>query len=153
MTAPGSLQDLLDHQAIAELRARYCWCLDTKRWDELRRLFTDDLDIDVGTLRFSSADEYIAAARERTAGATTVHSCSMPQIEIAGDTATGIWAMSDIVDRGPGPWPDGLAGFRGHGYYHDTYKREADGWRIASVRLERLRFAAVPEGGDAPGNA
>jgi hypothetical protein len=143
MSIPATTQDLLDRVAIEELKARYCRCLDQKRWDELRRVFTDDLSIDVGTIRCSSADEFVAQARERTLGATTVHQCTMPELQINGDTATGIWAMTDVVRRGPGQSPDGLAAFRGYGHYYEEYQRTADGWRISSVRVERLRLDVI----------
>jgi hypothetical protein len=146
MATATTLQHLLDRQAIEELKARYCRCLDQKRWDEFRQVFTDDLVIDVGTLQCNGADDYIATARQRTAGATTVHQCSMPEIEIDGDRATGIWAMTDVVRRGPERAPDGLVAFHGYGHYYEQYRRTADGWRIASVRVERLRLDVVRAG-------
>jgi hypothetical protein len=30
----------------------------------------------------------------------------------------------------------------GYGHYHETYVRLADGWRIKSIRLSRLRVDA-----------
>ncbi|POY23261.1 hypothetical protein C3469_22450, partial [Mycobacterium kansasii] len=33
---------LWEMEAIKQLKARYCRYLDTKRWDDWRRLFTDD---------------------------------------------------------------------------------------------------------------
>jgi hypothetical protein len=144
MSAADPLQRLLDRQAIEELKAKYCRCLDQKRWDEFRAIFTDDASIDVGTIRCTSADEFVAAARERTQGATTVHQCTMPEVEVGADTATGIWAMTDLVQRAPGPWPDGLAGFHGYGHYYEEYRRTPDGWRIASVRVQRLRLDVIP---------
>jgi hypothetical protein len=30
-------------------------------------------------------------------------------------------------------------GFQGYGHYHERYVREDGAWRIASIRLERLR--------------
>ncbi len=144
MADPTTLQLLLDRCAIEELKARYCRCIDSKRWDELRAVFTDDLVIDVGTLRSAGADEYVAMVRERTLGATTVHQCMMPELDIGTDAATGIWAMTDVVQRGPAAVAaDGIAEFHGYGHYHEEYRRTADGWRIASVRVERLRLDVV----------
>src|SRR5262249_20521966 len=140
VTAPTNLEQLLDHHAIIELRARYCRCLDHKLWDEFRQLFSDVVDIDVGTLQATDPDDFVAQVRERTAGATTVHQCTMPEVEIADDTATAVWAMSDVVERGPGDWPDGLKAFHGYGHYRDGYRRTERGWRFVSIRVERLRL-------------
>ncbi|MBC8188544.1 MAG: nuclear transport factor 2 family protein, partial [Proteobacteria bacterium] len=61
----------------------------------------------------------------------TVHHGHMPEIEITGpDTASGIWSMVDIVQLG--------AGFKGYGHYHDEYRKQEGGWRIARMRLTRL---------------
>jgi len=149
MTALSPLQQVLDHIAITELRAKYCRFLDHKLWPQFRDLFTDDVDVDVGTLRCVGADEFVRSVRERTEGATTIHQCSMPELEIGDDAASGIWAMTDVVQRGPGPWPDGFAAFHGFGHYFEGYRRTPDGWRIASVRVERLRLEAITESGQA----
>src|SRR3546814_16334579 len=69
-------------------------------------------------------------------GTITVHSGSMPEIEIASaDEARGRWSMHDriwVTDAVRCPLPFGE--LRGWGYYHETYRRTADGWRIASTR-------------------
>ena len=39
-----------DRSAIAEIMARYCHCIDLKRWDELQTLFADDCKLDFGKL-------------------------------------------------------------------------------------------------------
>jgi hypothetical protein len=57
----------------------------------------------------------------------------MPEIELhGGGRATGVWAMTDDVVRAGLRW-------RGAGHYHDEYRKEANGWRIASSELVRLR--------------
>ena len=46
---------------------------------------------------------------------------------------SGIWAMQDIVENNE-------VRALGHGHYHETYRKEADGqWRFASTHLTRLR--------------
>ena len=57
-------------------------------------------------------------------------------------TATGIWALHDIVI-----WPGGMR-LDGFGHYHETYAKSDDGWRIASSKLTRLHADfVVPEAG------
>ena len=58
-------------------------------------------------------------------GVVTMHVASHPEIEVDGDTSTGSWAFEDTVIV-----PDFKVSIRGAGYYHDTYRRDADGaWR------------------------
>jgi hypothetical protein len=66
---------------------------------------------------------------------TTVHHGHMPEIELTSlDTASGIWAMEDIVE-----WPDGRF-LRGYGHYHETYRKIDGAWKIASLHLTRTRM-------------
>lgn len=80
----------------------------------------------------------VKAVSGMLSGARTIHHGHTPEIEITGaDHASGIWAMRDTVDFAP----EGEAsrGIRGAGWYHEQYEREDGAWRIASMRLERLR--------------
>ena len=64
------------------------------------------------------ADEFITLLRETLDGAVTVHQGHMPEIELtSATTATGIWALNDIVIC-----PDGMR-LDGYGHYHETYER------------------------------
>ncbi len=131
--------------AIQQLKARYFRAIDTKDWDLLATVFTEDVAIDVtddveGGEPYTGRDTFVRTVSRILADAVTVHHGHMPEIELTGpDTATGTWAMEDDVDWGPGP--DGAPRrFRGAGHYHETYARGADGaWRISSLRLARLR--------------
>ncbi len=137
MTAPAD-----DIEDIKRVKARYFRCLDTKDWPGLRAVFTDDLVADsteAGGQVVTGADAFIAFLQEVLADATTVHQGHMPEIELtSASTATGIWALHDIVI-----WPTGLR-LDGHGHYHETYERTPDGWRIASMRLTRLHRSVEP---------
>ena len=74
------------------------------------------------------------------AGVVTVHHGHMPLIQILSPTtASGIWAMEDLLIWPKGRRPDGVAGrVHGYGHYHETYSRESAGWRIKTLRLTRL---------------
>ncbi len=124
-------------EAIRKLKARYFRCMDSKDWDGLANCFTEDLVADFrggpGDL-VEGRDQYMEYISAMLAEATTVHHGHMPEIEFTGEnTAEGIWAMDDIVEL-PG------ISLRGWGHYHEIYRRETDGWRIASTRLTRLRL-------------
>ena len=128
---------LAEIEAIQQLKARYFRLLDTKQWEAWREVFSDDFTADVEsggvhpTLHFASADELVASNRKILASAVTVHHGHMPEITLTGpDTATGVWAMMDIVKLG--------AGFRGYGHYHEEYVKQAGRWRIRRMRLTRL---------------
>lgn len=137
-----------DIEDIKRLKARYFRCLDTKDWPGLREVFTDDLVADsteAGGQVVAGADAFIAFLQEVLAGATTVHQGHMPEIELTSPTtATGIWALHDIVI-----WPGGLR-LDGHGHYHETYTKTDAGWRIATSRLTRLHTDFRPAPGTHP---
>ena len=125
-----------DLEAIRQLKARYFRTMDTKDWDGMRQVFSDDVVIDTteaGGDVVGGADAFIAFLREVIGDAVTVHQGHMPEIELTSDTtASGIWALHDIVI-----WPTGIR-LDGYGHYHETYEKGDDGWRIASSKLTRL---------------
>ncbi len=125
-----------DLEAIRQLKARYFRTMDTKDWDSMRQVFTDGVVIDTseaGGGVVTGADDFIAFLRQVLGEAVTVHQGHMPEIELtSATTATGVWALHDIVIFPGGPRLDG------YGHYHETYEKLADGWRIASSKLTRL---------------
>ena len=135
-----------DIEAIRQLKARYFRTLDTKDWDGMRQVFSDDVVMDTtaaGGSRIEGADEFMAFLRATLEGTVTVHQGHMPEIDLTSDTtANGIWALHDIVI-----WPNGMR-LDGFGHYHETYEKGADGWRIASSTLTRVHTDfQVPEEG------
>jgi hypothetical protein len=140
---PMDAATLAEIEAIKQLKARYFRLLDTKQWDAWREVFSDDFtaEVDGGsahpTVRFASPEEMVARNRKILAEAPTVHHGHMPEITVTGpDSATGIWAMMDIVKLG--------AGFRGYGHYHEEYVKRAGRWQIRRLKLTRL--ALMPLG-------
>lgn len=125
-----------DIEAIKQLKARYFRTLDSKDWAGYRQVFTDDVVIDTtgsGGELITGADAFLAYIRETLAGTTTVHHGHMPEITLTSETtATGIWALQDIVI-----WPGGMR-LDGYGHYYETYEKGEDGWRIATSKLTRL---------------
>ncbi len=122
---PGAAETeaLTDMEKIKLLKARYCRFVDTKRWQDLRGLFTENARFEgLGSVP-SGADltTFINGISSRFRDATSVHHCHMPEIALTGrDTARGIWAMMDYVQ-----WPEGFEvrevpghpGFYGYGHY------------------------------------
>ena len=144
---------LVDIFAIQQLKARYFRLMDTKQWDAMRTLFTDDMCFyydsamlpTVTEPRNRSADEFIASVSRLLATAVTVHHGHTVEIDLTGErTATGIWAMFDRVEG----THDGRF-FEGQGHYHERYEKGEDQrWRIKELRLTRLRYAPMPQSRD-----
>ena len=135
----AAVQRLLDRAAIEELKARYFRFVDLQRWDDLAPLFTGTAHLDIAETHAEGRDAIVDLIRTALAGVRTVHHGQMPEITFHdGDTATGVWSMFDMVE-----WP-GEPVRVGFGHYYEEYVREDGAWRIARLRLERLRLDAVP---------
>jgi uncharacterized protein (TIGR02246 family) len=136
----------MDHvESIRQLKARYFRTMDTKDWDGMRRVFADDVVMDTtasGGGVIEGADDVMAFLRETLGDVVTVHHGHMPEIELTSDTtATGVWALHDILI-----WPDGTR-MDGYGHYHEEYVLGDDGWRIARSTLTRLHMdVRAPDG-------
>jgi hypothetical protein len=134
-----------DIEAIKQLKARYFRTMDTKRWEDMRRLFSDDVTVDTtasGGGVITGADEFMTFLRDTLADVTTIHHGHMPEIDLTSPTtATGVWALQDIL-----LWPNGMR-MEGYGHYHETYEKNGGEWRIASSTLTRLHMDFTgPEG-------
>jgi hypothetical protein len=134
-------------QDITELKARYFRCMDEKDWPGLEAVFAPDLVADfrdsTGTrdesLLTEGAARYVANLAPILQNITTTHHGHMPEIEITSpSTATGIWAMEDLLwvqEGAPVPYKT----LRGWGHYHETYVKRDGRWMIKTIRLSRLR--------------
>ena len=136
-----------DIEQIKQLKARYFRLLDTKDWDSLADLFTEDCEHVLPSEAPRPPqrnDEYLAGLRANLADGVTVHHGHMPEITLLGSwEASGIWAMFDYVDvdRDTG----GPLRLQGYGHYFETYRKCADGaWRISSKRNVRIRVDVAP---------
>lgn len=153
------LEELLEKEAIKDLKARYFRHLDTKNWDEWRKVFTDDVHVRVDLTASklneqglpsdnpSGVDDFVATNSARLADYVTVHHGHMPEITIIDESsAKGIWAMEDIVEA-----PGNERVMKGYGHYHEEYRKVDGKWRIAQLYLKRLRVDYI--GGPAPTDA
>jgi SnoaL-like domain len=139
---------LEDVEAIKQVKARYFRLMDTKDWDGLAGVFTDDVVMDItseGMGLVTNVAEYMPFLIGVLGDVTTVHHGHMPEIELtSATTARAIWAFEDELW-----WPEGapLRYMHGYGHYHETYEKSADGWRIKTMtitRLQRLVETAPP---------
>ncbi len=138
-----TVEQLAAIEAIKVLKARYFRFVDTKAWDDFETLFTPDATLVIAEAR---PEPFTPRAltdllRAHYGRCVTVHHGHMPEITIDGpDRASGIWAMDDqrffAADDPSAPFAAAI----GAGHYHETYALTAGGWRIASLRLTRLRL-------------
>jgi SnoaL-like domain len=140
----GSLEKLLDVEAIRAVKARYCRMLDTKDWDGFAALFTDDAVMDVsqdtGNPPITGVPALLNQVKFAVTNAATSHQVHTPEITLTGpNTAEGVWAMQDRVvwQAGTSPVP-GVASITGYGQYHEHYRLEGGLWKIAALKLTRF---------------
>ncbi|MET0902115.1 MAG: nuclear transport factor 2 family protein [Acidimicrobiales bacterium] len=127
-----------DVEAIKQLKARYFRTMDTKQWDQMRAVFTDEVVMDTtasGGGIVTGADEFMSFLRDALGDVITVHHGHTPEIEVTSPTtAVGIWALQDLLI-----WPSGMR-LEGYGHYHESYAKVDGEWRIASSTLTRLHM-------------
>jgi hypothetical protein len=138
--------DLATLEEIRQVKYRYLRCVDTKLWDEIGDTFTADATVDYGTraygkpLKLAGRDEIVAFFRTTLGpGILTVHAAGQPEITVDGDVATGIWSFQDTVIA-----TEYDVVISGAAFYHDRYRREADGrWRISHTGYVRTYEAMM----------
>lgn len=133
-----------DVEAIKRLKARYFRLMDTKDWAGFREVFTNDVVVDVsgdGGGVHEGVDSFLEMLEPTLRDVVTVHHGHTPEIELTSPTtATGTWAMEDML-RFPESAP--ISELHGYGHYHESYEKVDGEWRIASLRLTRLRLDIV----------
>jgi len=145
-----SLEGLRSLEEIRQVKYRSLRCVDLKLWDEIGDVFTEDADLDYGTVAYGKPLQIVgrpgivAFFRTKLGPDTlTSHSAGQPEITVDGDgisdRATGIWQVRDTV----------LATrhrmlITGATFHHDRYERGSDGrWRVAGTRCVRNYEAMV----------
>ena len=138
MLAMGDLED------IKRVKYRYLRALDTKHWDEYADTMTEDVVGDYGSSlgeehHFTDRDSLVEYMRtSMPANIVTEHRVTHPEITVDGDEATGIWYLQDRVI---------VAEFDfmliGAAFYHDQYRRTADGWKISATGYKRTYDATM----------
>jgi hypothetical protein len=135
-----SLEGLRSLEEIRQVKYRCLRCVDLKLWNEIGDVFTEDADLDYGTIAYGKPLEIAGRAGIVTFFRTklgpdtlTSHTAGQPEITLDSDTAAGIWQIQDTV----------LATrhrmlITGAAFHYDRYLRGPDGrWRIAHTRCVR----------------
>jgi hypothetical protein len=139
----NDLDKLLAIEEIKKLKARYFRCVDTKDWEGFKAVFTPealfDISQDVPGCILTGPESIAATVSAPLTGCVSVHHGHSPEIELTSDTtATGIWAMEDMLR-----WDQDSAypnqTLHGYGHYFETYERLRGRWLIKKMKLQRLR--------------
>ncbi len=140
---------------IRQLKASYCRFLDTKDVTSWRDVFTTDvvvtLDMAVSTggadpqtaPPLEGVESFVPMVMGGLENVATMHHCHTPEITLtSATTATGIWAMEDLLVFGDG------RELHGAGHYHETYEKRDGSWRIKSLHLTRTILKMSGSDGD-----
>jgi ketosteroid isomerase-like protein len=127
------IRRLEDIEAIRALKARYAYLCDTGYDpDKLAALFTED-----GVWESDKFGRHVgrAAIREFFAGTSSsitfaMHYMTNPEIEVAGDDASGRWHLFQACTFAENNTP-----IWGSGRYFERYRRTDEGWRFRHLTL------------------
>src|SRR5262245_22773020 len=129
--------DLVEIELIKRLKYRYMRCLDQKLWDEMAGCLTEDAvaAYSGGKYTFEGRAAILEFFRQAMGSTSFLssHRVHHPEIDLTSETtATGIWALEDIV-------VDASRDFslRGAAFYTDDYVKQAGRWRIARTAYKR----------------
>ncbi len=133
-----------DLEAIKRVKYRYLRALDTKHWADFADTLTDDVVGDYGSSlgqehHFTNRNTLVEYMRNAMPeNVITEHRVTHPEITVDGDEASGIWYLQDRVI---------VAEFDfmliGAAFYHDEYRKTADGWKISATGYKRTYDATL----------
>lgn len=138
------LTRLLALEDIKLLRAKYCRSIDSHNFDRLYDVLTEDFLLDMSpTGKVLGTEVKPISGRETVIGMMhkafaplemLLHIVTIPEIEFQDEThATGVWRQETFIKETRADLPGlGLA----YATVFDTYRKEPEGWRIASVKVE-----------------
>lgn len=130
----SAAEDLLDLEHIRALKYRYFRCVDTKDWAGIADCFVPEATASYPQRACADRDEIVAFLSEAMVpDLVTMHHGHHPEIELAGDTATGTWYLHDKVFL-----PDLDFALEGAALYTDRYVRTPDGWLMTHTGYERV---------------
>jgi uncharacterized protein (TIGR02246 family) len=137
-------EDLVEIEAIKQVKYRYLRAVDTRDWDLLATTLTDDATsaYSSGKLSYEGRDAIIAFLRESMPekDMLTSHKVHHPEIELTGpDTADARWGLEDVVII-----LSAALTLRGAAYYEDKMRKVDGQWRIAHTGYRRLYEEMTP---------
>ena len=129
------LQELSDRQEIVDVITRYTRAVDTRSWDDLATVFTDDAVLDYSPVGgpVGPPAEVVPWLAHALAGFDRhQHLIGQVSIALGGDTAR---ATAYFTNPMVALAPDGTETlWEVGGYYHHDLVRTPDGWRSRGIR-------------------
>lgn len=137
-----SLQEISDRMEIQDLLTSYSHAIDSRNWDELDNVFTEDAHIDYSEMggsagSLSETKEFLAKAMPGFS--SFQHLVATTKLDFEGnDLARGktICHNPMVVDKGEGKTHVFFCGL----WYRDVFVRTVDGWRIKERYEEKSFF-------------
>jgi hypothetical protein len=124
------LQELSDRQEIVDLITRYTRAVDTRSWDELDEVFTEDAVLDYSPVGGPADVPAVVKpwiAQGLAGFERYQHIIGQVSIELSGDEAR---ATAYFTNPMVSVNPDGSEGlWEVGGYYRHELRRTAEGWR------------------------
>ena len=140
-----SLEEISDRMEIQDLMVAYSHAIDTRDWDALDDVFTEDAFIDYSAMGGSAGDlkttkEFLAKAMANFAGFQ--HMVATSKVTLRGDEADGrtICHNPMVIDKGDGDTHVFFCGL----WYRDRFVRTPAGWRIRERVEEKCYFHNLP---------
>lgn len=144
-----TVQDLLEIEAIKQLKYAYMRCVDKKLWDEMTTLFVPEAtcSYSAGHYTYEGRDAIVAWLRKGMdkPGFHSTHSVHHPEIRLHGPAeATGVWKLEDyVLDT------DYDIVISGAAFYEDRYVKRDGRWLILHTGYERI-FEQIEKRRDRP---
>ena len=137
-----SLQEISDRMEIQDLLTAYSYAIDTRNWDALDDVFTEDAHIDYKEMGGSAGN--LAETKDFLIKAMPMfssfqHMVATTKLEFDGDDlAHGktICHNPMVIDKGDEPPHVFFCGL----WYRDTFVRTPAGWRIKDRYEEKSYF-------------
>ena len=142
-TLEERVQELEDIRAIEKLQLCYWDYMDSKNWDEYRKLFADDfrfINTAIDDNTQSDAEAFVQSIKDlfENPAITSSHHGHQHYIEITGPTtAIARWALEDNLYNA-----ETGSEFLGRGYYDNKYIKIDGEWKCQEMYLTYLRGRA-----------
>ena len=140
------IKRLEDIEEIKNLQARYAYLIDTRQFERVADLFTDDLVADYGGMAKHTSKAELVEGMTRDAAGYSMwrHQMLMPLIELDGDKATGTWYLlcPFTAIRPEGDVPGWIQGK----YERIDYVRVDGIWKIRHLTFTLNFFSPYDDG-------
>jgi hypothetical protein len=125
-----TVDELIEIEAIKQLKYRYIRALDLKQYDDFKACFAEDARwvSNGGTVQFEGRDTIVEWVKAATCAETQLchHLVTQPEITITSDrTATGTWKLDSTVvltDEDLTIWAAA--------FYFDEYVKDGGTWKL-----------------------